>query len=864
MSAMRGAHAKQEGEEPMRKRSGDIDRRAFLQGAALAGAMEFARLTPMARALVDPSASQQSYRPGRIDNEYSLFLPGEQEALANPPLVAEPASNRVVLAGTGREIRIGEREDGWKLLAVAHFNGAATAIFEKHVTHRGMIAYVTRDGGVIARIPKAVGQLASIRPRPIAAPENVQLKRVLPYAPGPDVSGKYILDSEEDPCYENVAALGPELIGWALAGNEEAGPLKSVFLDARGVSRQRNTEDEHLWDPDIHGALFDPREYLAAGGGLAFEYLPGYSKRTLLGGYLPVADVAVWNPRYRVGYECIVLVTPGEDGKVLGRVRSAAFGRGDHERPEATQEEDHYFNGSPQEFYAALAGIWNRWHDLYETAMPVEIPDPWLLDAARAGMTLSRVSYRGLRPSYQVGEGAYTKIPERSHALFPVAHYEFIWAQQLWNLTAESDPYFQYYLDHYILPNGNFLYNTQDQVEAPLNTGVILANSARAYDYTGDAAAFAARLPVLEKMLGYVLARYEYSKQQFPEGDPHRGLIWGSPEADLGDPRNDFPQSHPYYFQNATWTWRGLAEHARCLHRAGMEQGNSDWKALGDHYAGVAAEMRTLIQKSLATTLARCSPEMKTAGITPFTPEDTHHDPKQLESYENHRFMMDFFTADWGDKALDAGHLRHRELAGMQLMELGTDGAEQRVSNFMEHGTLAVHIRQQDYRPFLLALYALVCFAADSGNRYAPEDAWIPGGAPGQGGRYGWSAVVNSVLQPTLGLRWLLCYEENNADVCHLQKAAPKHWFAAGERIRVERCPTRFGRVSWSTVARGDREWEIQVDFERAFTGALLIHVHPPDGRPLEHASAGSLAQNAIRFEADELRTMQHIRVLAS
>jgi hypothetical protein len=294
------------------------------------------------------------------------------------------------------------------------------------------------------------------------------------------------------------------------------------------------------------------------------------------------------------------------------------------------------------------------------------------------------------------------------------------------------------------------------------------------------------------------------------------------------------------------------------------EHRHSEWQALGDHYAMLAAEMQTLIQRSLATTLARCSPEMKAAGITPFSPEDTHHDPRQLESYENHRFMMDWFTADWGDAALDLGHLRHRELSGMQIMGLGTDGAAQRVSNFMEHGTLAVRIRQEDYRLFLLSLYALVCYAADSGNRYAPEDAWIPAGAPGQGSRYGWSAVVNSVLQPALGLRWLLCYEENNAEVCHLQKAAPKHWFAAGQHIRVERCPTRFGRVSWSTVAHGDRDWEIQVDFEQPFTGDLLIHVHPPDGRPLEHASAGNLVQNVIHFKVDELRSMQHIRIRAS
>src|SRR6185312_1756063 len=206
---------------------------------------------------------------------------------------------------------------------------------------------------------------------------------------------------------------------------------------------------------------------------------------------------------------------------------------------------DRYWNCTPESFYSELAGIWNQWSSLYETAMPVKIPDEWLCNAARAGMTLSRCSYRGLEPTYQIGEGAYTKIPERSHALFPVAHYEFVWAHQLWNLDAEVEPYFQHYLDQYILPDGNFLYNTQDQVEAPLNAAVFLWNSARAYNHTHDIDSLNRRLPILRRMIGFVLKRYEYSKTTFPPTDRRHGLMWGSPEADLGDPENDFPNSHP-------------------------------------------------------------------------------------------------------------------------------------------------------------------------------------------------------------------------------------------------------------------------------------------------------------------------------
>jgi len=551
----------------------------------------------------------------------------------------------------------------------------------------------------------------------------------------------------------------------------------------------------------------------------------------------------------------MVILPPGADSHPIGRIRAMVpqAGRGtlippgDTGATRTTPETaftEYYWNCNAGEFFGAVAGLWNKWRHFFEDRMKVEIPDEWLLDAARAGIVLSRCSYRGLEPTYQIGEGAYTKIPERSHALFPVAHYEYVWTHQLWNLTEEVNPYFEHYLNHYILSDGNFTYNTQDQVEAPLNVGVFLENSTRAYDYTQDVDALRRRLPVLRKMIEYVRHRYRYSKDNFPPDDPRHGLIWGSPEADNGEPNNDFPESHPFFYQNAVWTWRGLHEHARCLKRAGDDHQDNDLRREAAGISNWATSLRADIMHSLAKTLADRNPEMKQAGTTPFTPFDTDRKPTELSSYENHRYMMDWWTADWGDAALDAGHFKHRELAGQQILGMNIDGDYPRTSNFMEHGTLAGRIRQDDYRPFLLALYGNLCFAMDSGNRYAPEDALLPGNFPGEGSPYGWSAVVNSELQPTLALRWLLCYEEHDGPI-HLQKAAPAHWFKAGEKIGVQNCPTRIGPVSWTTTATGgggeSSKWKVEIKFSAPFTETLKIHIHPPGRQPLQSTTLGVL-----------------------
>ena len=184
----------------------------------------------------DPQqAPSKRYQPGRIPNEYDLFLDNERTALAENLSVSGIREHQLQakLGAQTQQLEIDGEIAGWRLLTIASMNGTDTAVFEKHATHRGAIVYVTESQGVIARIPKCIGDLSKIRPRPVNAP-HVKLERGGRYKPGPDDAGNYILNSNEDPCYENVAALGNEYIGWSLVANEQAGPLKiSVFQPDR-------------------------------------------------------------------------------------------------------------------------------------------------------------------------------------------------------------------------------------------------------------------------------------------------------------------------------------------------------------------------------------------------------------------------------------------------------------------------------------------------------------------------------------------------------------------------------------------------------------------------------------------------------
>src|SRR5450631_4041511 len=217
-----------------------LERRDFLKLLVIAGAGS--ALDPTLSFGLDAKSSRTpgSYAAGRIPNEYSLFLAGEKEALRQAPSVSAIAEGGLVakLGSHSSRMRAGDLLEGWRLLTIVGMNGVETAVFEKHVTHRGAIVYVTQGEGLIAYIPKQIGDLSKIRPRPTNTSDGVRLERAPHYIPRPDAAGLYILNSSDDPSYENVAALGAEYIGWTLVANEQGGPKTSLYLDAAGTSRE--------------------------------------------------------------------------------------------------------------------------------------------------------------------------------------------------------------------------------------------------------------------------------------------------------------------------------------------------------------------------------------------------------------------------------------------------------------------------------------------------------------------------------------------------------------------------------------------------------------------------------------------------
>ena len=104
-----------------------LDRRSFLK--IMSAACMATGIDPATVAFAAPDHKPSGpYRPGRIENEYSLLLPGEAEALAKPPVVARLAAGSAMVRAGEKEttLAVGEHADGWMLLEVGDINGVGT------------------------------------------------------------------------------------------------------------------------------------------------------------------------------------------------------------------------------------------------------------------------------------------------------------------------------------------------------------------------------------------------------------------------------------------------------------------------------------------------------------------------------------------------------------------------------------------------------------------------------------------------------------------------------------------------------------------------------------------------------------------
>jgi hypothetical protein len=485
------------------------------------------------------------------------------------------------------------------------------------------------------------------------------------------------------------------------------------------------------------------------------------------------------------------------------------------------------------------------WADALAPAMQVELPDSRLADQARHCLVRAALTRVGAFPKYGVADRLYGG-PE--HDGFQDTFNVDVLSSLEWGLWEQAASYLDNYLDHFVRADGSLLYRGPQIGQY----GRMLATIARYHELTGDAERLLRHRVKIEAIAALLLGLREEALG-LPGGDPARGMLRGWCEADSC--LEDDPGRYlvPYY-SNSTQAVRGFAELGRAWRRIGADRGDAALTARGEALLAASAELAADVQRSLRDTAAPAGVPAVIAGVAePFevAVARDRHDP-QFRAYRAYAEMC-WSACLTGEQlaAIIAYRETHRDtVLGLPTAYPGTTGAAQQTAGFLSHGHAFALLQLDRVREYLLALYALSAHQYTRGGWTAPETRNLDPGQPSA------PYCVPAQLAVPLLLRWLLVFEEPDADTLWLCRATPRDWLAPGRRIRVAGAPTRWGRIGFTVASSPDgREVDVALELDpRRLPECTALRLRLPAGRRIARVAGPGAAHVRVAADGETLR----------
>jgi len=757
------------------------------------------RASMLARpAHIDPSLSIEGFSPMYHD----LYYPPE-EAKERAGLALPRSADTV--------------PDGWERVGTTSLHGKPVTVMERHFAHWGILAYVGADG-VVTTIRKAVGNIAQIgEPAGKFPPgyEDAILKSK------PDLLGNKVLRRKGDPTFEACAAFLPDVDAYTFLSTEASDHVIAVETD--GALGAINYAYGHR---RIDKPLFDPAAHLP-------EHEPTAAKRGNLGGWLPAIDYAFYDAAAKLGWEEIAFAVPDDQTPtklVLYVYLRVVKADGSTERHTFRVKAGRKKAIGPAELLARLFEFKEHWDATLSGATEIDVPEQRVVDGCRASFALSFVSYAYAAPRYGVGH--YGKL---QHATFPPTTLSMGNACVEWGLMGHARRYLDYYLDNVVRRDGTFDYYGP----AVSEYGQMLDLLARFARRSGDAAWLRARMPKIEAICGHLLALRRDSQAKYPKDDLRHGLVFGSPEADTRKDVN-------FYYSGDTWTWRGFTEIGRAL----VAMGDDAMKRRGKELLAECAAYRTDIEASIAKSIVPTTKPVFVPPVAGFDKPFATMTESRFASYTNYRYWLEM---------LSAGFLRpewHDAIVAYRIAHSGELLGTTRFSGHLDDWPFAGYaygiLLRDRVRPFILGLYGDLAMHRMRGTFTAYEQVNIRGLTRRP---YHADYCVPAQLVVPLMARWMLVFEEPDADVLWLCRATPRRWLAAGKGIAVRRATTRWGTVSFAITPKDDGTLDATIELPKAGLPAeLRLRLRAPGGKPIGRVTLNGKPHTDIDAKGEFVR----------
>jgi hypothetical protein len=616
--------------------------------------------------------------------------------------------------------------------------------------------------------------------------------------------------------------IGSRLPWTALVGTKQAEDTMPVFRNGR----TRTYRPEHRF-PEL------------SGDDIALQRREG-----LLGGWLPAVHKII--PRKEGGHwDLIVFADVDTDNRFIvetwhrtlrieqGRIVEADFGysyapyppRRDHPTPEA--------------FYTALFRFARSWQAELADGAKATLPDPeWtdMVDHAFAKELVVRPN--GVWPKYGAVDRDYYGS---EYDGFQDTFTSSLYANLLWGRFAQARAVLDQYFTDFVLPDG--LVDMRGPETAQY--GLTLALLARYLHLTGDIATLAKHRDKI-RATATLLSDLHDQSLALPESDRGHGLIHGWNESDACLHPDPTIWWKPYW-ANSAFAIRGWREIAAIWPSiGGTATDATDWSTR-------AARLQQHLEKRVRASIRH---DLKPPylgplpGVTDTFREALTHG-KESEQGWPHRAYAELLqpgVLPTDLEALVVDCLRgHGGTTLGVVANIGRPNAGNRdILGFISYGYAEALLRLDRIEEYLLFLYAHRFHAHTRGS-------WMAGEVSGINGDLALFCIPAQLTIPKL-IRWMLVYEEADAERLHLAKAIPTRWLLSGKTIGIDNAPTRWGAAGFSLRLASDGHVEGEVRLPARQPRETLLRLRLPVEKKIRHlrteGGPASIDGNAIIFPA--------------
>ena len=472
-----------------------------------------------------------------------------------------------------------------------------------------------------------------------------------------------------------------------------------------------------------------------------------------------------------------------------GQIVKAVYGYSYPPFPPARQDP------AAEDFYRALLVFAAYWDGLLNDFAPTELPDHDWVDLSKHAFAKEiMVRPGGVYPKYgAIDRDYYGPEYDGFQDIFTMSTYANLEWGRFEPVRAIIDNYFSDFVD------SNGVNNMRGPEVAQF--GMTLSLLTRYFNYTGDRDLLVKHRGKIEATAAVLTALHDESLK-LPKDDIGYGIIHGWSESDACLHPNPSVWWLPYFANNA-YSYRGLKDIARV------------WPAVNRGHSGSGAERtsRDWLERSKIlqdALIAGMRKDLRTDMNPPYIGVFPGTKLRFLESMAKERPSPQQWTHRAFAELLQADAIPH-DLANvvcdcMRAYGCTTIGVTANVEplrpsgrsilGFISYGHAQMLLRLDRIEEFLLFLYT---------HRYHDHTrgSWVAGEVSGIDGDTALFCIPAQQTIPLL-VRWMLVLEDSDEDRLYLGKGLPRDWVGSGEVCRIQRAPTRWGRVDFSLQARPD------------------------------------------------------------